>query len=289
MRALHFRKGTREERITIIAFLIVFAFTAFLHVYPIFWSLINALKTGEEYFASNTAMPSEWRFGNFLRVFNEFIVRDYNYMDMLWNSLWMLFVRVFVNVAASAMLAYVLARFRFPGSSFLYLLVIIANTIPIIGSGAAGFKLMIDLDMINNPFTIWFSWANGFDFAFIIFYGTFKGISRAYSEAAKIDGANNMVIFFNVVLPQAIPSILAIAITQAIGVWQDYSTPMIYMRDYPTLAYGLYLFDTESNYIQDSKPIYFAAAIISCIPVIILYGSNMQLIMNNVTAGGLKG
>ena len=128
-----------------------------------------------------------------------------------------------------------------------------------------------------------------FDFAFIIFYGTFKGISPTYSEAAYIDGASEITVFLKVILPQAIPCIIAIAITQATSAWNDYSTSMIYMRQYPTLAYGLWLFNTESNYITDSKPIYYAAAVISCIPVIILYASNMKLIMTSVTAGGLKG
>jgi len=148
---------------------------------------------------------------------------------------------------------------------------------------------MRDLNMINNPSTIWLSWAGGFDFAFIIFYGTFKGISQTYTDAARMDGANNFVVLFRVVLPQAIAAIVAIAITESIGVWNDYSTPMLYLRDYPNLAYGLYLFDVEANYIENSKPTFFAAALISCIPVIVLYASNMKLIMTNVTAGGLKG
>ncbi|MGN1061497.1 MAG: hypothetical protein ACI4RO_00065, partial [Candidatus Scatosoma sp.] len=71
--------------------------------------------------------------------------------------------------------------------------------------------------------------------------------------------------------------------------WNDYSRSMIYLRNYPNLAYGLYLFHTESNWIEDSKPIYFAAAVISAIPVIVLYASTQKLILTNITAGGLKG
>lgn len=208
---------------------------------------------------------------------------------MLFNSLWILVVKVFVNVMSSVLLAYGIAKFRFPGKDFIYAVVIFANTIPIIGSGAAGYKLLRDLNMINNPFTIWISWAGGFDFAFIVFYGTFKGISGNYSEAAKIDGASNLRVMLSIVFPQAFPSIVAIAITQAITVWNTYSISMLYLRDYPTLAYGLYIFDQEKNYVENSGPIFFAAALISCIPVIILYASNQKLLLTNITAGGLKG
>jgi raffinose/stachyose/melibiose transport system permease protein/N-acetylglucosamine transport system permease protein len=168
-------------------------------------------------------------------------------------------------------------------------LVIFANTIPIIGAGPAQYKLAMSLNMINNPAAIWLMWAGGFDFAFIVLYGYFKGVSRSYSESAKIDGANNLTIFIKVILPQVTPCIVAIAITQATGVWNNYSISMLYLRDYPNLAYGMYLFKDSKFLVKDSMPIYFAAAVISCIPIIVVYTCSQNLILNNMTTGGLKG
>ena len=289
MEALRLKKSVFSVKVTIIVFWIIFLFFAIVNVFPICWSFINSMKTGSEYFDDSMSLPTVWRFENYIKVFTEFKYRKFMYMDMLFNSVWMLVVRVFVNVTSSALLAYALAKYRFPGKNLIYTVVIIANTIPIIGTGSAAFRLMKALDMINNPSTIWLAWAGGFDFAFIILFGNFNGISAAYSEAARIDGANEFFILFKVILPQAAPCIIAIAIQQAIGVWNDYETVMIYMRNYPNLAYGLYLFNTNSNYVEDSRPIYFCAAIISCIPVIFLYAISQNLILTNVTAGGLKG
>lgn len=289
MEALRLKKSVFSVKVTIIVFWIIFLFFAIVNVFPICWSFINSMKTGSEYFDDSMSLPTVWRFENYIKVFTEFKYRKFMYMDMLFNSVWMLVVRVFVNVTSSALLAYALAKYRFPGKNLIYTVVIIANTIPIIGTGSAAFRLMKALDMINNPSTIWLAWASGFDFAFIILFGNFNGISAAYSEAARIDGANEFFILFKVILPQATPCIIAIAIQQAIGVWNDYETVMIYMRNYPNLAYGLYLFNTNSNYVEDSRPIYFCAAIISCIPVIFLYAISQNLILTNVTAGGLKG
>ena len=64
---------------------------------------------------------------------------------------------------------------------------------------------------------------------------------------------------------------------------------MIYMRNYPNLAYGMYLFRNGANYVADSMPIYLAAAVISSIPIIVLYASTQNLILTNMTTGGLKG
>lgn len=278
-----------QNKITAVSFFCLYCIMALIYLYPLFWAIMNSLKTAGEFFESSFSLPEEWRFENYVKVFSDFRYRDFYYFDMLFNSLWIMVVKVCVSTISSAFLAYAVSRYRFPGRNFLYGLVIFANTIPIIGSGAAGFKLVSSLGMINNPFTIWLAWASGFDFAFIILYGNFKGISMSYSESAKIDGAGNFTILFRIIFPQAFPCIMALVVTSSIGVWNDYSTTMIYLREYPNLAYGLYLFNMESNFIENSKAIYLAAVTISAIPVIVLYASTQKLILTNMTTGGLKG
>lgn len=290
MRNILSKKSSTSEIITAIIFLILFIIIAIVCIYPLFWAFNNSLKTFDEYSENNFILTKSWDFYNYFKVFNgTFQYNGVTYLGMLYNSLWILVVRVFVNIASSLMLAYAIARFEFPGRNFLYAVVIFANTIPIIGAGPATFKLLNSLNMVENPTTIWLSWAGGFDFAFIVLYGYFKGISPSYSESAYVEGAGELRVFFSIILPQVVPCIVAIMITQAIGVWNDYSTVMIYLRTTPNLAYGLYMFNTESIYISNSKPIYFAAAVISAVPVIVLYACTQKLILTNMTAGGLKG
>lgn len=289
MKNLRLKKSPLSVKIIIIFFFMFFLLWAIIHLFPIFWSISNSLKSGQEYFDDNMGLPNVWRFGNYIKVFTEFRARGFYYMDMLWNSVWVIVVSVVVNILSSALLAYPVARYDFPGKELLYTVVIFANIIPIIGNGPATFKMMNALGMINNPWTIWFSWASGFDFAFIVFYGNFKGISQTYSEAAKLDGANDWLVFIKIIMPQAFPCVMALMINSAINSWNDYTRSMLYLRDYPNLAYGLYLFEAESNYIEDSKPIFFAASVISSIPVIVLYACSQKLILTNITAGGLKG
>ncbi len=293
MNKLKFKHVPMAEKIIYVFFFVFFSIFAVIYFYPIIWTAFNSLKPYREYAVDTLSMPKVWQWDNYSKVFTVFEAQgltgiSYTYFDMLFNSLWILVVYVSVNVSSSALLAYALAKFRFPGSKFLYSVIIFANTIPIIGSGPAAYKLAISLNFINNPSAIWLMWASGFDFAFIVLYGYFKGISRSYSESAKIDGASNITILLKVILPQVIPCLVAIAVTQAISIWNNYSISMIYMRDYPNLAYGMYLFKGD-NFAVGGKPVYFAAAIVSCIPVIVLYASTQELILTNMTTGGLKG
>ena len=290
MKKIASKNSNLTEKLTALIFFTLFIVIAFLNIYPLFWAINNSLKTFEHYMENSFSITRDWQFSNYSRVFNgEFNYNQVPYMGLLINSLWIVVLKVFVNVASSAMLAYAIARFRFPGKEFLYVVVIFVNTIPVIGSGPAAFKLLSKLKMVNNPLTIWLSWASGFDFAFIVLYGYFKGVSPAYSEAAYIDGAGELKTFFKIILPQVVPCLVAIMITQAIGVWNDYGTVMIYLRETPNLAYGLYMFNTTSMYIEESTPIYFSAAVISAIPIIVLYTCTQNLILKNMTAGGLKG
>lgn len=288
--ALHrFSKKPLGEKLTYILFFIYFSVSACLLIYPLVWAFLNSFKTAEDFFESSFALPDEWVFKNYITVFTSFNYRGFTFLDMLWNSLWITVVRVGVNVLSSVLLAYAVAKFRFPGRGFLYGLVIFTQTVPIIGSGTASYKLLNALGFINNPLLIWICWAVGFDFAFIVFYGAFKGVSDSYSESAQIDGANNFTILMRVVLPQVFPVVVAIAATQALTVWNDYTFVMIYLRDYPNLSYGLYLFDKEAGYVANSRPVFFGAVCLSVIPMFVIYASSLKLVLQNVTTGGLKG
>ena len=291
MKTLRMKNSTLGVKITIIGFTALFLANVIFNFYPVFFAAMNTFKTVSEYDESIMALPThgvEWR--NYIRIFTAFNEGlGFTYLNLLTNTLWIMVVNTLCELVSSILLAYALAKFRFPGSNFLYWLVIFSQTIPIIGAGAASYMLRVKLNMIDNPFLIWISWLSGFDFTFIIFYGTFKGVSNSYSEAAKIDGATNIFILFKIMVPQVFPIIVANAITAAVGIWNNYSISMIYLRSYPTLGYGMYLIDKEIYLLEGGRPVYFACAIISSLPCVIIYASNLNLILKNMTVGGLKG
>lgn len=284
-----------DQITTYIIFFVFFIVMVVIYLYPIVSVLLNSFRTFEEFEEfhinpnANPFTIPDWQFKSWGEVFTTFRHKNYNYFDMLFNSLWITGVKVVVNVLASAFLAYAIARFRFPGRDFLFGLVIFARTIPIIGTGAAAYKLFTQLNFINNPFLMWIAWFSAFDFAFIVLYGTFKGISPMYSESAKLDGANNFVVLFTIVMPLAFPSIAALMIVQSIGVWNDYTISLIYLRNYPNISYGLYVTEKGISYLENARALYSAVVCISMIPILVLYACAQKLILTNLNAGGLKG
>ena len=285
-----FRELSLVAKIVLVLLFFFFVFEAIVHIYPIFWVVNNSIKTSEEFLDSTTALTATWSFKNYLQSFDSFKVNgSIGFSTMLFNSLWITFLYLLVNVGSSVMLAYGLARFKFPGRKFLYGIIIFIQTIPLFGAGAADYKLKYDLGLVNNPALIWISWAMGFDYTCFILYGTFGGISKSYSEAAEIDGASQLQVLLNVILPQAFPTILALLVTNFAGQWNDYTRPQVYLTNYPNLAYGLYLFEDKANWEANAKGMYFASIVICAIPPVIIYTLSQNLIIKNISVGGIKG
>ncbi len=284
-----FGKLPLDVKIVFTVFFLFFVVEAAIQLYPFLWVINNSLRSSRAISDYPMGVTKEWLFRNYIDVFRVFRgPGDASYFTMLSNSLWQTCVLLFVQTASSTLVAYNLAKFRFPGRSFLYWLMIFIQTIPIFGTGAAAYKLKDALGMINNPWTIWISWANGFSYTTFILYGSFLSISRSYAEAAELDGASETQILLNVMLPQVMPAIVAMIITNFVGSWNNFALSQISLNKYPSLAYGLLAFEKMGLY-GDTRGIYYATLILTALPGVLLYSCFQNLIINNVRLGGLKG
>lgn len=283
----NFNTKTKGERILYIVVFVIFVIYAISLVLPFIWAFFSSLKTEQEYYETVFELPEKWQFSNYVRAFTEFKVEDTNMIGMIVNSLWLTFAGTFVSVMVSSATAYILAKYPFKGSKIIYDVAIISMIIPIVGSLPATYKVVTTLHL-NTPITILALYTGGFGYNFIILNGCYRSISWQYAEASMIDGAGHFRTYHKVMLPQARPAILAMAILSCIGIWNDYMTPFLYLKKYPTLALGIYKFEAIQTYRAD-MPLYFCAIILSIIPILVVYTIFQDTIMNNSVAGGLKG
>lgn len=296
MQQVHLTKPSKmkeqaDTKVFLYVFLTIFILYGLTLILPVIWLLMNALKTSREYLLNSSfALPEgKLQWINFGNAFKEIQYDETSFFGMFFNSVWMSLLNIFVNIGCSMLTAYAMARYRFPGKTFLYSLAIIVQVVPIIGTGGAAYKFMATVGMVNNPMLIWLSWAGGFDFSFVVLYGYFQSISGQYAEAAEMDGASQLRVMWQVMIPQAIPAIASLMILNFISAWNNYQTPMLYMSKYPTLALGIFSFEKISPFLKNGIPVYFCSILLSMIPVLIIFSCTQKMIMTNVTAGGLKG
>lgn len=246
----------------------LFALYAFTLILPFFFLIVNSLKGPLEYInhlnsGDLFSLPKKMHFENYITAFTELKMVNsigmYIYLpEMVFNSLWISFTSIGCGLFASAIVAYPLSKYRFKLRGFIYGICIFNMTIPIIGSSGSMFKLCIDMGIYNTPLYVPLTSFGGFGFNFLILYGFFSNLSWTYAEAVFIDGGGHSTAFFKIMLPQAWPPIMTLAIMSFIGAWNDYMTTLLYMPDFPTLASGVYRIQ-KSMTRNGNYPQYFSA------------------------------
>ncbi len=279
-----------KGRIAVYTFyFVLFVLFSFFCLYPLFFCFSNSLKGVTEFYEEGalSKLPENWN----LSVYGDYLqskIGVYAFWEMAFNSFWQAFGSQALNILASMMIAYPLARYKFPGQKFIYGIIIFRITIPVIGAGAAAYKLMRTLQLIKNPLYI-ITYFTGFDMQALIMYGYFKGVSKEYSEAAFIDGANCLQVFFHIVLPQAFPCALALYINAVMGAWNNYTAPQIYWTNYPNLALGIWLAEDDPSIFPAGKPAFFGLVMLSALVPLTLFSAGQKLMLTNMSVGGLKG
>ena len=273
---------------------VIFAIHCITTSTPILWMLSSSFKSLANWDnpgISMFALPDVWEFENYLEALTVIQSGDASFGAMLFHTIYWVATTTAFNVFMPTMTAYVLSRYRFPGREMLYTIFITSMLIPIIGTSGAAIRFFDDLGAYDTLlFPIIASMGNGISGSLLVYYGYFKSISESYSEAARVDGAGHYIIFFRIILPQAIPLIITYTVTGCIGKWNDYMSILVYMPSWPTLASGLYTFEALIVRLTGGDyPVYFAGLIMSSIPPIILFALMSNKIMTSISIGGLKG
>ena len=282
------RSYTKQEKIILpisYAILMIFAIWSML---PIIFAVLNSVKTLDGYYDAPMGIPTAFQFSNYLNAF-KITYRNNTVIQMFGNTVIFVVTFLMANMFSSLCTAYILSKFKFRGRGFLYGLAVIIQIIPIYGTQTAAYMFCDSIGLIDNIWLLWITAANGFDYTFLIVYSYFENIDKNYSEAAKMDGAGNFTIFLKIMTPMVLPSILIMGLSNLVGLWNDYSTALLFLPNHPTISTGIYALYDLSGRITDGPVIYFAAIVIAIVPVTLIYIFTQKAIFKISLEGGIKG
>ena len=274
-------------RIAKIIVFVIFVLYALSLMYALFWAMLTSLKDQFEYMRNRNGFPEKWRFENYITAFKSVSANERGMIAMFINSLWYAGGGALLGVVVSSAVAYVVSKYRFPGRSVIYTIALLTMMLPIVGAMPSHYKVYTTLGIINSPFML-LSLAGGFGFNFVILFSYFKSLPWSYAEAGFIDGASHSRVFVEIMLPQAVTVMGALLLVAGLGLWNDYMSPILFLRDFPTLSAGLYVYQMETTRFQNI-PVLFAGLLVSIVPVIILFVCFQNTLMDMTIAGGLKG
>ena len=278
------RRGGRDGSRAGVALRIVVAVVASAIVFfPLYWMLVIAFSPRGEVFAPGPPRfwPSTLSLENFATVFERFPVGDW-FVNSVVIGAFVTALTVVVNLTAG----WAFARLRFPGRNALFLLALATMMIPVQAIMVAQFRLVAGLQIYG---TYWSVILPGAAAAFGIFLARqfFLSIPEELLEAARIDGAGQLRVFLQVVLPLSRPLIAVLVLLTLLGSWNDFAWPLIALKDNDlfTLPIGLLYLKGQSTPDYSAS---MALALVSVLPMVVLFLAFQRYFVQGFARSGIR-
>ncbi len=217
------------------------------------------------------------------------------FVHYIFNSIFYSLVGSFLSTFMTMTVAYATSKYRFKFSGFLYTYFLITMTIPLVGVQTSTTALLKNLALYD---TYWamalMQAASCAGLYFFVFFGTFRGISDTFTEAAEIDGASQLSVYLRIMVPLALKIFGTVFLINFIATWNNYDAPMLYYPSEPTLSYAIYRMsmktDGRGQVGQETQNICtrVAGCMILAIPVFVLFMALKNVILGNLSVGGIK-
>lgn len=203
----------------------------------------------------------------------------------LLNSLIVTLGGTLLVVAVSALTAFAFARLTFPGRDAIFFVMLISIMVPTAVTLIPTFILLRDIKLLNTHVALWIPALANIGGVFLL-RQQFFAIPRELEDAARVDGAGRLRIFFQVCLPLVKPALMTLTILTFLLFWNDLLWPLIVLsdRNLLTLTVGILFLSFRTGI-----GIYFAAGLLSAAPALLLYLIFHKQIIEGVSAAGLSG
>lgn len=291
-------KTKRKIAISEIVLLAVLVIYSISILYLIFWGLLTSLKTQDDFLIEQNifGFPAEFAWDNYQAVFKRLYIQVTRdgvrfKITLIWQIIYtLLYAGVGCLLAALApfLVAYACSRFHYKFNEVLETLVFVVMIVPVVGSTTSMLSLLHQLNLYDTFLGVYCEKFYFTSIYFLIYRGILKGLSKSFSEAATIDGANEFQIMVRINFPLVINVFATIALMYFITFWNDYQTPLLYMPTHPTLAYGIFNLTQMTTGDLNITPRKMAGCMILVVPITILFAIFKDKLMTNLSVGGVK-
>lgn len=261
------------------------ALASVIFILPFVFIFLTAAKTRQDASRLIFSLPTEWQlWENFLQVLQ---TRNYLLLLAYFNSTVITVFAVTLLVLFGAMVGYVLQRRPSRWNNVIYGLVLAGLMIP-----PAVVPTIWVLQSIGLFKTItgmiFIQVAYGLAFSVLLFRSFIATIPRDLDEAALIDGATPLQIFFRVILPLLKPVTVTVIVVQSISIFNDFTNPLYYLPGRENVTVQLTLYNFQGQF-QTQFNLLFMNILLVTIPPLIVYIFFNRQIVAGMTAGAVKG
>jgi multiple sugar transport system permease protein len=265
---------------------VVILWASMFFLFPLVWMVGTSLKTIEEVQQPQlNLLPSTPQWGNYARLF-----ADPAFQRSYLNSVFLIPVILFGTVSSISLVSYSFSRLRWKGRDLFFALMMGTLMLPYQATLIPQYVMFNELDWIRtfNPITLPGFFAGGASLIFLL-RQFMLGIPRELDEAAMVDGANPIQIWWYVVMPLCRPALAAVTVLLTVGSWNSLVQPLIYLQRSELFTMPIYVAGRLN--LQES-PIpwndIMAASVMFVAPVLVLFMLTQRYFVEGITFTGSK-
>jgi ABC-type glycerol-3-phosphate transport system permease component len=247
---------------------------------PFVLMVIRSFKTFIQAMATGLGPAAPLHYGGYIRAWNA--IHQYALNSIFVSSVSLVGALLFASLSS-----YVFARYQFPGRSVLFYAIITLLMLPGILGLIPRFILIVRLGMINSLWGLIFVyWAYQVFMIFVL--RTFiESLPEELFEAARIDGAGHLQLYWHVAVPLSLPVLSVLAILNVLNTWNDYIWPLLVIREDARRTIPLGLVFLKSSPIPDPGA-EMASYVLASLPLLVVFVFSMRTFVQGLTTGALK-
>lgn len=261
----------------------VLALIGVVWIFPFLWMALGSVKTQREILASPPKLlPEHATLENFTQWFQEL-----NFGSYFTNSLVVAVITVLGNIVFCSMVGYALAKMKFAGKNIVFGAVMVTLMVPSVATFVPLFVIVSNLGLSNTYAALILPFLTQ-PIGVFLMRQFIAGIPDALMEAARIDGAGELRIFFQIILPQCGPAMATLAILTFLSSWNNFLWPLVAAQtdDMYTLPVALSLYSTGQNATNYS--VLLAGAVLIIAPILLLFVFLQRYFIQGVAMTGIK-
>ncbi len=255
-----------------------------LMVGPFLWMIATSFKLPADQY-TKTLIPPAFTLDNF----RELLSFDLNFPLLFWNSTYISILITVGQLLTCAMAAFCFAVVKFRGRELLFTALLLTMLIPPQVTLIPNFIIFKYLRLIGTSVPLWLPAFWGGAFGTFLLRQYFLTIPRDMVDAARVDGASLLDIFWKIYMPLGKPALAALAIFTFQGAWNDLLHPLVYMPSAPNtmLTVGLAFFQTQMTH-GGKFTVLMAGALISILPLVAVFFFAQKQFIQGIAFSGLK-
>lgn len=262
---------------------IFFTLAVLCILFPLFWIILNSLKTNSEMYTKSMGLPVKYLWSNYGEAWKLGLSK------YLFNSILVSVITIFVILLIGGMCAYALARFSFIGVNIIFYLVIGGLLLSPQAGILSLYQILKSFDLIDTRMALIFPYIGiRLPFAIFLMRSYFLHFSKDIEESARIDGCGPIRIYFSIVMPISRPIFASTAIISAIFVWNEFLFALVFINDKRLMTVPIGLSNFRDALVTNYPPL-LASILVGSFPLIILFIISSKNFISGLTSGSVKG